>query len=310
MSLLSLRDMSVTYHANSGPAYAVDHVSFDINPGETVGIVGESACGKSTLGLAIMRMLSGGKISNGSIHFGDTLLAGISDQDFDAIYRWKRISMIFQGAMSSLDPVYTVREQFLEVLRQHSVEGNLDDVIAHAVESVNLDSSVLRRYPHELSGGMKQRVIISMALLLKPDLVIADEPTTALDVLVQARIMNMLKRMKVSGTSFLFITHDLALLSEIADKVGIMYAGQLVEFGSAHDIYTSPQHPYTQGLLASIPRLRGTKPSYISGTPPALTAPPTSCRFMARCPDAMEKCNKDPPDLSGPGGYVKCWLYE
>ena len=170
--------------------------------------------------------------------------------------------MIFQGAMSSLDPVYTVREQFAEVLGQH---GGEQSVISEAISSVNLDESVLRRYPHELSGGMKQRVIIALALLLRPKLVIADEPTTALDVLIQARIINMLKRLKESGMSFLFITHDLALLSEMADRVGIMYGGQLVEFGTAEQIYSDPQHPYTQGLLESIPRMRGSRPKYIRG---------------------------------------------
>ena len=310
MSLLSLRDVSVRYDSAAGPVYAVNQASFEMEPGETVGIVGESACGKSTLGLAIMRMLSGGRVTGGSISFEGRPLEEVSDHEFDRDYRWKRISMMFQGAMSSLDPVYTIRNQFAEVLGQHDPDADADTAIRAAVRSVNLEEAVLRKYPHELSGGMKQRVVVALALLLKPKLVIADEPTTALDVLIQARIMNMLKRLKRSGMSFLFITHDLALLSEIADKVGIMYGGQLVEFGPSEDIYNRPRHPYTRGLLESIPRLHGSQPKYIPGRPPALLAPPSKCRFMDRCPEAMEKCEKNPPDFADGDGFVKCWLYE
>ena len=307
MALLSIRDLSIQYDSMAGPVYAVNRVSLDMEDGETVGIVGESACGKSTLGLGIMRTLSGGRITGGSITFDGHRYDMISDREFDQKYRWKLISMIFQGAMSSLDPVYTVRQQFAEVLGQH---GGDPSVISEAISSVNLDESVLRRYPHELSGGMKQRVMIAMALLLRPKLVIADEPTTALDVLIQARIINMLKRLKGSGMSFLFITHDLALLSEMADRVGIMYGGQLVEFGTAEQIYGDPQHPYTQGLLESIPRMRGSRPKYIRGAPPGLLAPPSGCRFADRCPRVMDVCGQDPPDIGVAGSMVKCWLYE
>ncbi len=306
MALLSIRDLSIQYDSVAGPVYAVNRVSLDMEDGETVGIVGESACGKSTLGLGIMRTLSGGRITGGSITLDGRSYDTISDREFDQKYRWKTVSMIFQGAMSSLDPVYTVREQFAEVLGQH---GGEQSVISEAISSVNLDESVLRRYPHELSGGMKQRVIIALALLLRPKLVIADEPTTALDVLIQARIINMLKRLKESGMSFLFITHDLALLSEMADRVGIMYGGQLVEFGTAEQIYGDPQHPYTQGLLESIPRMRGSRPKYIRGTPPGLLQPPSGCRFADRCPHLMDICSRDPPDVGGPDNMVKCWLY-
>ena len=274
MALLSVNDLSIRYDSMAGPVYAVEKASFDMEPGETVGIVGESACGKSTLGLGIIRNLAGGRITGGSIMFDGKDMADVSEQEFDRKYRWKQISMMFQGAMSSLDPVYTVKEQFGEILRHHNFGGRIDDAISEAMASVNLEESVLRRYPHELSGGMKQRVIIAMSLLLKPRLVIADEPTTALDVLIQAKIINMLKGLKASGMSFLFITHDLALLSEIADKVGIMYGGQLVEFGTSEEIYGNPRHPYTQSLLASIPRLHGSQPTYIRGAPPSLLAPP------------------------------------
>lgn len=307
MTLLSTRDLSIRYDSMAGPVYAVNNVNLEMREGETIGIVGESACGKSTLGLGIMRMLSGGQVTGGSITFDGRDYNTISDHEFDQKYRWKHISMIFQGAMSSLDPVYTIQEQFVEVLNHH---GGDSSTIPEAIASVNLDESVLRRYPHELSGGMKQRVVIAMALLLRPKLVIADEPTTALDVLIQARIINMLKRLKSAGMSFLFITHDLALLSEMADRVGIMYGGQMVEFGTAEQIYNDPRHPYTQGLLDSIPRLHGSRPKYIKGTPPGLLEAPRGCRFADRCPKLIDVCKKSPPDISDADGMVKCWLYQ
>ena len=173
-----------------------------------------------------------------------------------------------------------------------------------------MDEKVLDKFPHELSGGMKQRVVIAMALLLKPKFVIADEPTTALDVLIQAQIINLLKKLKKDGMAFMLITHDLAILSEISDKIGIMYGGQMVEFGSSYDIYKNPKHPYTQGLLESIPTLHGKKPKYIKGTPPSLISPGEKCRFIDRCPHVMDKCKKDPPSFKTDSGYVKCWLYE
>ncbi|HSD04880.1 MAG TPA: ABC transporter ATP-binding protein, partial [Nitrosopumilaceae archaeon] len=197
------------------------------------------------------------------------------------------------------------------VLKQHHYKGNYDDIISEMVNSVGLDISVLKKYPHELSGGMKQRIVIAMALLLKPKFVIADEPTTALDVLVQAQIINLLKKLKKDGMSIMLITHDLAIISEIAEKIGIMYAGKLVEFGNASEIYKNPKHPYTQALLESIPSLKIKKEiKYIKGNPPNLLNPPEGCRFYDRCPHAMEKCKKDPPRFKTNSGYVHCWLYE
>ena len=218
--------------------------------------------------------------------------------------------MIFQGAMNSLDPVFTIKNQFIELLHQHGFNGDKTKAIHDAVESVGLNQSVLSKYPHQLSGGMKQRVVIALALILKPRLVIADEPTTALDVLTQSQIVNMLKRLKRDGMSFMFITHDLAVLSEIADKIGIMYGGQMIEFGASHEIYNDPKHPYTKALLDSIPRLRGGPPKYIPGVPPSLLDPPTQCRFIERCPLAVEKCKQVPPEFQTTSGYVRCWLYE
>ncbi len=309
MTLLSVDGLFSKYSTSKGPVYAVDDVDFQLDVGESLGIAGESACGKSTLGQSIIRMLSGGK-SSGKIIFDNQSLLDMSDSEFDEKFRWKKISMIFQGAMNSLDPVFTISQQFHEILKQHNFNGNSDELILDSINSVNLDSSILQKYPHELSGGMKQRVIIAMALILKPQFVIADEPTTALDVLIQAQIINLLKKLKKDGMSFMLITHDLAVLSEIADKIGIMYGGQMVEFGSSKEIYDNPKHPYTQGLIESIPTLKGNTPKYIPGTPPSLLEPPTKCRFVERCPLAIEKCKKLPPKFKTQTGYVRCWLYE
>ena len=309
MTFLSVDGLSSKYPSSKGPVYAVDDVDFDLERGESIGIAGESACGKSTLGLSIIRMLSGG-IADGKIIFEDKSILDMNESVFDQEYRWKKISMIFQGAMNSLDPVFTINEQFLEILKQHNFDGNSEQIIFDAINSVSLDEQILKKYPHELSGGMKQRVIIAMALLLKPRFVIADEPTTALDVLIQAQIINLLKSLKQNGMSFMLITHDLAVLSEIADKIGIMYAGQMVEFGSSEEIYKNPKHPYTQGLLESIPTLKGKVPKYIKGIPPSLLDAPTECRFIERCPLAIEKCKELPPKIKTKSGYVRCWLYE
>jgi peptide/nickel transport system ATP-binding protein len=301
--------LSAQYDTSKGSVYAVDDVDFNLADGESIGIAGESACGKSTLGLSIVRMLLGGK-ANGRIILDDIEILDISESEFTDKFRWKKISMIFQGAMNSLDPVFTINEQFVEVLKQHNFNGNFDDAILNAIHSVSLDDVVLKKYPHELSGGMKQRVIIAMALLLEPKFVIADEPTTALDVLIQAQIINLLKKLKKNGMSIMLITHDLAVLSEIADKIGIMYGGHMVEFGSSYEIYKNPKHPYTQGLLESIPKLTGNVPKYIKGNPPSLLEPATQCRFIERCPLAIEKCKTVPPKFKTETGYVRCWLYD
>ncbi len=309
MIFLAVNELSAKYNSSKGPVYAVDDVDFELEDGKSIGIAGESACGKSTLGLSLIRMLSGGK-TEGEILFDGNSILEMEESDFDEKYRWKKISMVFQGAMNSLDPVFTIKKQFVEILKQHNFDGDSNQVILDAVHSVSLDEPVLKKYPHELSGGMKQRVVIAMALLLKPKFVIADEPTTALDVLIQAQIVNLLKNLKKDGMSFMLITHDLAVLSEIADKIGIMYGGHMVEFGSSEEIYKNPKHPYTQGLLESIPTLKGNIPKYIKGIPPSLLDAPTECRFIDRCPLVIEKCKQVPPKFKTKTGYVRCWLYE
>ena len=311
MTFISVENLTTHYNTSKGKVHALDDVSFSLGKGESIGIAGESACGKSTLGLSLIRMISNGKIVSGKIIFDGKSFLEISDSEFDKKHRWKDITMVFQGAMNSLDPVFTVKEQFVEILSEHDFKDNSEKTIRESLSSVNLEDNILQKYPHELSGGMKQRVIIAMALLLKPKFVIADEPTTALDVLIQAQIINLFKRLKKDGMTLMLISHDLAVLSEVAEKIGIMYCGKMVEFGSSTEIFGDPKHPYTIGLLESIPRLHGDKkPKFIKGTPPDLLNAGEGCRFIDRCPEAMEKCKETPPKITTDSGYVLCWLYE
>jgi peptide/nickel transport system ATP-binding protein len=311
MYYISVTDLKTQYKTQAGIVHAVDDVSFFLEKGESIGIAGESACGKSTLGLSIMRSLQGGNVVSGDILFEGKSIIKIPESEFTKKYRWKEITMIFQGAMNSLDPVFTIEQQLHEILKQHNYTGDFSAKASETLISVGLNSSVLKKFPHELSGGMKQRIVIAMALLLNPKFVIADEPTTALDVLVQAQIINLLKKLKKDGMSIMLITHDLAIISEIAEKIGVMYGGKMVEFGNSSEIFKNPKHPYTQGLLESIPSLKeNKKPRFIRGNPPSLINPSEGCRFYERCPHAMEKCKKEPPKIKTDSGYVLCWLYE
>ena len=308
---IEISDLSVNYKTSDKTVHALENIEFELEGGESIGIAGESACGKSTLGLTIIRMLQGGKVSSGKILFNGDSILDMPESKFDGSIRWKEISMVFQGAMNSLDPVFTVKQQCDELLKQHGFDDNVEQIIDDAINAVNLDHSVLDKYPHELSGGMKQRIVIAMALLLKPKFVIADEPTTALDVLIQAQIINLLKSLKKNGMSLMLISHDLAILSEVAEKIGVMYGGKMVEFGASSEIYGDPKHPYTKGLLNSIPTLHQEKKiEFIDGIPPDLSEPQSGCRFFDRCPDAMEKCKTVPPKIKTKSGYVLCWLYE
>ncbi|HET8855957.1 MAG TPA: ABC transporter ATP-binding protein [Nitrososphaeraceae archaeon] len=246
----------MSYFLRNKRLKAVDNVSLELHKGESVGIAGESGCGKSTLVSAIMRNISApGKITAGSIYLDELEITKLSDKEFDSKIRWKKISIIFQGAMNTLDPVYTIKNQIKDIFQTHGQIYDNNKVVK-IIENVGLDKSVFEKYPHELSGGMKQRIVIAMALLLEPDIIIADEPTTALDVLVQTQIITLLKKLKEEkGISIILISHDLALISELVDKIGIMYAGKIIEFNLTKEIIFSPQHPYTQHLIFSTPQL-------------------------------------------------------
>jgi peptide/nickel transport system ATP-binding protein len=311
---LKVSGLKAYYFTENGTIRGVDGVNFEIDEGESLGIVGESACGKSTLGAALLRSIQfPGRIVEGSIILGGDDIMKMSSSEFDSKIRWKRISMVFQGAMNALDPVYTVESQLREILTEHQFQGKIDDKIAESLQQVGLDLSIAKRYPHELSGGMKQRVVIAMALLLDPDILIADEPTTALDMVVQSQIIGLLKKLqKEKGITIILITHDLALVSQITDRIGIMYAGQLVEFSTTSDIYKNASHPYTRALIEAIPKLRteDKKIHFVKGSPPSLLSPPPGCRFRDRCIHAMDVCKIDPPEFETKTGFVSCWLYE
>jgi len=315
-SLLEVKDLKTYFFTQRGAVKAVDGVSFTLNKGEALGIAGESGCGKSTLGLSLIRLVPPpGKITSGEVLFEGKNILAMDDEEFRREIRWKGISMIFQGAMNSLNPVYTIGDQLAEVFMLHKGYTK-DEAIEESkklLTLVGIDSSRIKSYPHELSGGMKQRVLIAMAIALGPKLVIADEPTTALDVVVQAQIINLLKRIKMEQkTSIIFITHDLSLIAEIADKVAIMYAGKIIEQGTSDQIFNNPLHPYTSALLGSIPRLRGElkELTWIPGVPPDLSSPPQGCRFAPRCPYATSRCKEEPPNIEVEKGHeVSCWLY-
>lgn len=315
--VLRVENLKTYYYTLRGIVKAVEDVSFTLRKGEVLGIAGESGSGKSTLAWSIMGLVPPpGRIVAGRILLDGGLdLVRLGEADLRRKVRWKRISMVFQGAMNALTPVYTVGRQIEEVFRVHGNLGRQEiwRRIYELLESVGLDRSIAHRYPHELSGGQKQRVVIAMALALEPDIVIADEPTTALDVVVQAQILNLLKRLqREKGISIILITHDLGVIAELAETVMIMYAGRVVEYGPSDLIFGSPKHPYTQALLRAIPRLRGPidKLVYIPGQPPDLRNPPPGCRFAPRCSLAMDECHRSEPPLFRlrDGRLSACWL--
>jgi peptide/nickel transport system ATP-binding protein len=295
---------------------AVDGITFGMREGETLGIVGESGCGKTTTGMAIMNMVSRpGKIAGGSITLDGREISSLSESAMRREIRWKKASMVFQGAMNCLTPTYAIGKQMVETIVYHTGmdEKGAVEIAKKYLAHVGLKEEVIKRYPHELSGGMKQRVVIATALLLEPKLVICDEPTTALDVVVQAQIINLLKKLKRElNLSYIFITHDLSIEAEVADRLAVMYAGKIVEMGTNRQMYgKKPLHPYTQKLLASTPRLREKvgELDFIPGVPPDLLEPPSGCRFNPRCPYAFGKCREKEPELveMEEGHSVACW---
>ena len=315
--LLVVRNLKTYFYTLRGVVKAVDDVSFEVYRGESLGLAGESGCGKSTLASSLIRLVPPpGKIAGGSIIFEGEDITKMPEEDFRRLIRWRGISMVFQGSMNVLNPVVTIGDQIAEVFMVHkgyTKREGLEEA-KKLLQMVGIDPRRIKSYPFELSGGMKQRAVIAMALALSPPFVIADEPTTALDVVVQAQILNLMKRLKMElRTSIMLISHDLSIIAEVADKIAIMYGGKIVEYGPSDSVYNNPRHPYTRALLGSIPRLRGEirDLTWIPGTPPDLIAPPPGCRFHPRCPRVMDRCRREEPPMVevDKNHYVACWLY-
>ena len=314
MVLLEISNIKIYYYTLTGIVKAVDNVSLTINENEWISIVGESGCGKSTLAYGVIRLIPPpGKVVSGKIIFQGKDLLSMDREEFRKMLG-KDIGMVFQDPMTSLDPLRKVGEQLAEVFMTH-LKMDQKEALKYAedlLEKVGLTRDRVNYYPHQLSGGQRQRVSIAIAMALRPKLLIADEPTTALDVIVQDTIMDLIESFKKEGTSILFITHDLALAAERSDRIAVMYAGKLVELGSVDQIIDNPIHPYTIGLLQSVPDLWGPrKIESIPGYPPDLRTPPRGCRFHPRCKEKLEPCSKEEPPLIEiePGHYVSCWLY-
>ncbi|MEM1809209.1 MAG: ABC transporter ATP-binding protein, partial [Thermosphaera sp.] len=299
--ILKVKDLFLYYRSGGAVVRAVDGISFELQERSAIALVGESGCGKSSTAIALMRLLPPNIARyDGEIHVDGVNVMRLPEEDFRRKVRWRLISIVFQGAMNALNPVLKVGFQVAEPLI-HNFGLKKDEALAlaeKALEEVGLPKGVSEKYPHELSGGMKQRVCIAMALITKPKIVILDEPTSALDIITQANIINLLKQLKRErGLSYIFITHDLALSSELADYVAVMYGGKIVERGPADEVYVSPAHPYMKLLLNSIPRLRqDIPPLFIPGAPPDLRNPPAGCRFHPRCPFMIRgKCEVEEP---------------
>ncbi len=317
-ALLSVERLTTVFDLASGPVPAVDDVSFEIRQGETLGLVGESGSGKSVTAFSIMRLVQPpGRIRSGRIRFRGRDLLQLPEREMRAV-RGADISLIFQEPMTALNPVFTIGDQLREALLVHSKASRRDakTKAIELLEAVRIPNAASRvdDYPHQLSGGMRQRVLIAMAIACRPALVIADEPTTALDVTIQAQVLELLRDMKTAfNLSLLLITHDLGVIAETADHVAVMYAGRIVEYGPVRDVFRQPQHPYTRGLLASIPTGKpGTRLNAIEGTVPLLGALPPGCAFNPRCPDRFDRCTTAPPDdyEVGAGRTAKCYLHD
>ncbi|MBF0525121.1 MAG: ABC transporter ATP-binding protein [Deltaproteobacteria bacterium] len=311
--IIEIKDLNLRYQTLAGEVYAINHVSLWLEKGQALGLVGESGCGKTTLAMAIMGLLPKNvKVTGGQILFHQEDLLGKTREEMRKI-RWRHISMIFQGAMNVLNPVQRVGDQIVEAILAHMDLSRDDarDRVADLYDMVDLDPKRIDDYPHQYSGGMKQRAVIAMALACSPDLVIADEPTTALDVMVQHQILDELNKLRNSlEMSLIYISHDISIIAETCGRVGVMYAGSLMEHADAVDLFANPRHPYTKGLLSSYPSLLGEKKRLnpIPGEPPNLLEYPNSCIFSHRCPEQDDVCRRTLPELRevAPGHLVYC----
>jgi len=316
MSLLSIENLKMYFYTLRGWVKAVDDVSFSMEKGDSFGLAGESGCGKTSVALTILRILPrNGKVFNGKLLFEDTDLLRLGEREFDKKVRWKKISTVFQGAMNSLHPTIKIGAQITESIIAHENIGKeeAEDRAKKLLDLVGIGASRFDRYAHELSGGMRQRTMIAMALACNPALVILDEPTTALDVIIAAQVINVIKELQRKlNLSTLLISHDLSLIAETCNKLAIMYAGKIVEYGKIIPVFKNPLHPYTVKLIAAFPSVLGRKTELtsISGFPPDLLNPPSGCRFHPRCDYAMEICRKKEPPITvvDEDHYVACWL--
>ncbi len=313
MSLLTVDNLTMHYMTREGPVRAVDGVSFTVERGQSLGLVGESGCGKSSIATSLLKLLpDNASLVAGRVLLEDVDLLPLTEREMRE-YRWDRISMVFQAAMNSLDPVYRVGDQIVEALEAHYERARNESLerVRELYELVGLNPEFMHRYPHEYSGGMKQRAIIAMALACEPDLIIADEPTTALDVIVQDRILREMKEVQSKlDMSMIYISHDMAVIAEVSDVVGVMYAGEIVEYGPTDAIFRSPIHPYTGALMSAFPSVVGEKKelSILPGEPPNLVDPPAGCRFHPRCSYATDECMvSEPPIVSRGEHWAACW---
>jgi peptide/nickel transport system ATP-binding protein len=316
-SLLTVDDLTVEYWARRGKVRAVEGVSFSIDKSETLGVVGESGCGKSTLGLSLIRLVPyPGRIIKGKVLLKGRDVLRFSKNDMQNL-RGKEVSYVFQDPMTSLNPVEKIGAHFVELIRAHEPRVSKKEAVLRTrklLEDVGIQPERMSDYPHQLSGGMRQRIMIALAIALNPSLVIADEPTTALDVIVQAKILDLLNTLRDAyGMALVLITHDLSIVLERSDRIIVMYAGHMVEYARSADIYSNPQHPYTRGLLKAIPNVELDEQTLnaIAGSPPDLLNLPKGCRFCPRCYCAKEKCRTEEPPLinTGPDHYVRCGKY-
>ncbi len=317
MALLDVQDLRTYYDTLRGSVKAVDRVSFQVEKGEALGLAGESGCGKTTVALSILKILpSGGRIIGGKILFKEQDLVKIEESKMRKSVRWKGISIVFQGAMNALNPVYKVGDQIAEAILTHEHNVDKDEArerTGKLLELVGMEPSRADNYPHEFSGGMRQRALIAMALACNPELLIADEPGTALDVIVQAQVLKLMKELKKRlNLAMILITHDLSIISETCEKAAIMYAGKMAEYGDIVTIFKEPLHPYTRGLMGAFPSIKAAKRrmTSIPGFPPDLLNPPPGCRFHPRCPHSMDVCRREEPKITEVANqhYVACHL--
>jgi len=317
MALLEVQDLRTYYTTLRGFVKAVDGVTFKVEKGEALGLAGESGCGKTTIAISLLRILpSGGRIVGGKIFFRNEDIIQLPEDDMRKNIRWKGISIVFQGAMNALNPVFKVGDQIREAILTHEPnvkKKEADKRVAKLLETVGLEPSRAKNYPYEFSGGMRQRALIAMALSCNPELLLADEPGTALDVIVAAQVLKLIKELKEKlHLAMILISHDLSIIAETCDTTAIMYAGKIVEYGDVVTIFKEPLHPYTQGLISAFPSIKASKTrmTSIPGSPPDLLNPPPGCRFHERCPYAMNICRENEPEFMdvGKDHYVSCHL--